>query len=96
MVGIGHKSRPQSLALSRLGPRRIGLGALALISILLSPALVVYELLFGLALVAVGYVARLVRSESLTERKIEAIGTALLAGPVAYTVAWLLAEVFDW
>lgn len=96
MVGIGHKSNPQGLALSGLGPRRIALGALALISILVSPALVVYELLLGLALVAVGYGARLVRSGSLAERKVEAIGMALLAGPVAYAIAWPLAEVFDW
>ena len=69
---------------------------MALISILVSPALVVYELLLGLALIAVGYGARLVRSDSLAERKIEAIGMALLAGPLVYTVAWPLAELFNW
>ena len=50
----------------------------------------VYELLLGLALVVAGYGARVIRSDSLAERKVEFIGLALLAGPLVYTIAWLL------
>lgn len=96
MAGIGHRSKPQGMGRARLGPRRVALGALALISILVSPAFVVYELLLGLALVVAGYGARVIRSDSLAERKVEFIGLALLAGPLVYTIAWLLVELFNW
>jgi hypothetical protein len=77
-------------------PSRIALGTLAIISILVSPALVVYEFLLGLVLVVAGYAARLVRSGPLTERRVETIGFALLAGPLVYAIAWPLAELFNW
>jgi hypothetical protein len=77
-------------------PRRIALGTLTIISILVSPALVVYECLLGLVLVVAGYAARLVRSGPLAERRVETIGFALLAGPLVYAIACPLAELFNW
>ena len=74
-----------------LSRRRIGLGALALISLLVSPALVVYEFLLSVALLAAVPIARHVRSDPEVGGTARAVGAALLAGPVAYAVAWLLA-----
>ena len=96
MTGIGHRMNPRSLSLPSLSRRRVALGVLAIMSILASPALVVYEFILGLALVVFGYAARLVRPGSVAERRTETIGLALLAGPFVYSIAWMLAELFHW
>lgn len=100
MAETEHNSNPQgmrsALVVPWLNPRRLGLGALAIVSILASPVLVVYEFVLGLVLVIVGYAARLVRSDPLTGRNVGAIGMALLIGPLVYTIAWLLGGLFNW
>jgi hypothetical protein len=90
-----HDADPRDAKLSWLTPRRIALGALAIVAILASPLLVVYEFVLGLALVAGGFIARLVQRSS-TERNVRAVGVALLAGPVAYALAAIPAQLFDW
>jgi uncharacterized membrane protein len=77
-------------------PSRVGLGALVIASVILSPILVVYEFVLGFALVISGQVARFVRPNSSARAKIQIIGLALLAGPIAYAIAWLLGLWFDW
>lgn len=100
MSRTGHSSDPRNMGFSMpqawLSPRRIGFGVLAIISILTSPAVVVYQLLLGLTLVAAGYVARRARPDPLAGTTVRAVGIALLAGPVAYIFAWVLAELFNW
>jgi len=83
------------LSVAGLNPRRIGLGALAIVSIVASPALVVYEFFLGIVLAVANLVTRRVRPSHLVGRNVGAIGMALLAGPVAYAIAWALAEWFN-
>lgn len=89
-----HVMSPSS-RVSWLTPRRMGLGALAAVAILVSPILVVYEFVLGLALVVAGYVARAIQ-RGPTETTVRAVGFALLAGPVAYALAWFPAQLFNW
>ena len=95
MARTEHGANQQVVSESWLTPRRIGLGALAVVAILVSPILVVYEFVVGLALVGGGFIARLIQ-RSPTERNIRAIGLALLVGPVAYALAAILAQLFNW
>jgi hypothetical protein len=74
----------------------VGLGVLAIASVMLSPVLVVYEFVFGLALALTGCIARLTRPTSSTGTRIGIIGLVLLAGPIAYLLAWPLSLWFDW
>jgi hypothetical protein len=85
-----------SLRVPWLSPIRVGLGVLVIASVILSPVLVVYEFVLGLALALAGYVARLARPRSSAGNRIGIIGLALLAGPMAYLLAWPLAFWFDW
>lgn len=84
-----------SLRESWFSRRGFGLGALAIISVLASPAAAVYELFLGLSLVVTGYVARRVPARPLVGTTVKSVGMALLAGPVAYVIAWLLVELFN-
>jgi chromate transport protein ChrA len=95
-MAIGERDAdPQLVRMSLLTPRRIALGAIAIVAILLSPLLVVYEFVVGLALVVGGFIARLIQ-RSPTERNVRAAGVALLAGPVAYALAAIPAQLFNW
>ena len=82
-------------SLSWFSRRRIALGALAILAVLLSPILVVYEFVLGLALVVGGLLVRLIR-RSPTDRNLSAVGVALLAGPAAYALASIPAQLFGW
>ncbi|MGH2779157.1 MAG: hypothetical protein ACRDJB_10990 [Actinomycetota bacterium] len=95
MARTEHGANQQVVSASWLTPRRIGLGALAVVAVLVSPILVVYEFVVGLALVGGGFIARLIQ-RSPTERNVRAVGLALLAGPVAYALAWFPAQLFNW
>jgi hypothetical protein len=79
-----------------LGPRRVALTGLAVVSILVSPLLVVYEFVVGLVLVIVGTTLRLIRPDSHARPGAEVYGIALLAGPLVYLLAWMLGGLFDW
>jgi hypothetical protein len=81
---------------SWLGPRRLVLTGLAFASILLSPLLAVYEFVVGLVLVIVGGALRLMRPGSQTGPDLGVYGSALLAGPLVYLLAWMLGGLFDW
>jgi hypothetical protein len=95
MARTEHGADPRVVSPSWLTPRRIALGALAILAVLVSPILVVYEFVLGLALVAGGLLARLIR-RSPRERNARAVGLAVLAGPVAYALAWILGQLFNW
>jgi hypothetical protein len=81
---------------SSLGPRRVAPIGLAVVSILVSPLLVVYEFVVGLVLVIVGTTLRLIRPGSHAGPGAEVFGIALLAGPLVYLLAWMLGGLFDW
>jgi len=68
---------------------------LAITAIVLSPALVIYEFVLGVALVGAGYVLRLSRRGG-AETTIRAVGLALLAGPAAYAAVAPIAALFNW
>ncbi|MDQ4059124.1 MAG: hypothetical protein M3124_08380 [Actinomycetota bacterium] len=95
MARTEHVANPQDANVSWLSPRRIALRVLGILAVILSPILVVYEFVLGLALVAGGILARHIH-RSPTDRSLSAVGVALLAGPAAYTLAWLLAQLFNW
>jgi len=66
------------------------LAGVAVIAVLTSPLLAVYELLLAVALIVVGAtVGRHRRRDTVR------IGVAILAGPVAYAMAWLSVQLFD-
>jgi hypothetical protein len=68
---------------------------LAITAIVLSPALVIYEFVLGLALVGAGYALRLSRRGE-AEATMRAVGLALLAGPAAYATVAAIAALFNW
>jgi hypothetical protein len=81
---------------SRLAPRRVALIGLAVVSILVSPLLVVYEFVVGLVLLIVGTTLRLIRPGSHAGPGAAIYGIALLAGPLVYLLALMLGGFFDW
>jgi hypothetical protein len=85
-----------SLRAPWLTPGRMGVVVLVMASVILSPLLVVYEFVLGLALVISGYIARFARPNSPAVTHIRTIGLVLLAGPLAYTIAWPLGIWLNW
>ena len=90
-----YRQREPGLVPAWLTARRTALWVLAITAIVLSPALVVYEFVFGVALVGSGYALRLSRRGG-AEVTMRAVGLALLAGPAAYAVVALVAALFNW
>jgi hypothetical protein len=102
---VGHRCAPwemvetknaHSLRAPWLTPGRMGVVVLVIASVILSPLLVVYEFVLGLALLIACYIARFARPNSPTGTNIRTIGLALLAGPLAYAIAWPLGIWFNW
>jgi len=90
-----YQQKQPGLVPAWLTPRRTALGLLAIAAIVLSPALVVYEFVLGVALVGAGYALRLSRRGG-AEDPMRAVGFALLAGPAAYAAVALVAAFFNW
>jgi hypothetical protein len=78
-----------------MGPQRVSrrvrilVIAVAVVSMLASPILAVYELFLGLILVIMS-VAQPGKGKSAM-----LIGLSVLAGPAAYTMAWVSVRLFD-